>query len=221
MNYFAHGIRFLDRPYFLAGLAVPDWLSVVDRRSRVRGPTVRKHLEEITGEDREVLLGVLQHLEDDQWFHGTQGFYEVTADLGRDFRENLPADDEWRCGFLGHIVMELLLDSVLIEREPEALQRYYRVLDEIDPTRVEQAVTLVATQPPLELSRFIGLYQQERFLEDYTDNSRLLRRLNQVMRRVKLNPLPEGVQEVLERGRDLVRRRLDDLLPESQFGALP
>ena len=32
MNYFAHGVRFLEDPYFLAGTAVPDWLSVVDRR---------------------------------------------------------------------------------------------------------------------------------------------------------------------------------------------
>ena len=36
MNYFAHGHRFVDDPYFLAGTAVPDWLSVVDRKVRVR-----------------------------------------------------------------------------------------------------------------------------------------------------------------------------------------
>lgn len=36
MNYFAHGREHLDRPYFLAGTAVPDWLSVSDRGSRVR-----------------------------------------------------------------------------------------------------------------------------------------------------------------------------------------
>ena len=36
MNYFAHGYAFLDDPYFLAGTAVPDWLSVIDRRMRAR-----------------------------------------------------------------------------------------------------------------------------------------------------------------------------------------
>src|SRR3984957_18435669 len=36
MNYFAHGIRFVDRPWFLAGTALPDWLSVIDRRVRLR-----------------------------------------------------------------------------------------------------------------------------------------------------------------------------------------
>ena len=36
MNYFAHGYRFLDNPYFVAGTAVPDWLNVVNRKARVR-----------------------------------------------------------------------------------------------------------------------------------------------------------------------------------------
>ena len=36
MNYFAHGYRYIDRPWFLAGTALPDWLNVVDRRVRVR-----------------------------------------------------------------------------------------------------------------------------------------------------------------------------------------
>ena len=36
MNYFAHGWNYVDAPYVLAGTAVPDWLSVVDRRVRAR-----------------------------------------------------------------------------------------------------------------------------------------------------------------------------------------
>ena len=36
MNYFAHGYRFVDSAYFLAGTAVPDWLSVADRKVRAR-----------------------------------------------------------------------------------------------------------------------------------------------------------------------------------------
>ena len=36
MNYFAHGRSFIDHPYLLAGTAVPDWLNLVARRSRIR-----------------------------------------------------------------------------------------------------------------------------------------------------------------------------------------
>jgi hypothetical protein len=41
MNYFAHARPFLDQPYFMAGTGVPDWLTVVDRRVRLRA----KHAE--------------------------------------------------------------------------------------------------------------------------------------------------------------------------------
>lgn len=40
MNYLTHAIRFLDRPVFMAGTAIPDW-SVVDRKVRFRP----QHLE--------------------------------------------------------------------------------------------------------------------------------------------------------------------------------
>ena len=36
MNYLAHGWRFANDPYFLAGTAAPDWLSVIDRKTRLR-----------------------------------------------------------------------------------------------------------------------------------------------------------------------------------------
>ena len=54
MNYFAHGLRFLNRPYFLAGTAVPDWLSVADRATRMHSKRVFRFLDEAEGIDREI-----------------------------------------------------------------------------------------------------------------------------------------------------------------------
>ena len=45
MNYFAHGREFVDEPYFLAGTAVPDWLSVVDRPTRIRSRQALEHVD--------------------------------------------------------------------------------------------------------------------------------------------------------------------------------
>ena len=36
MNYLAHAYQYLSDPYFVAGTNLPDWLSVVDRKVRVR-----------------------------------------------------------------------------------------------------------------------------------------------------------------------------------------
>ncbi|WP_437221706.1 hypothetical protein SH661x_002439 [Planctomicrobium sp. SH661] len=217
MNYLAHGIRYLDRPYFLIGSAIPDMLSVVDRKSRVRRKTIELRLPALTEEDHELALGMLQHLFDDQWFHGTAGFYAVTGTLGRHFRETLGPDDDWNCGFLGHIVTELLMDAVLSEDDPAALDAYYQACSQVDPQRIEHTVSAIATQPPRDLSRFIELFITERFLVDYTDDERLLFRLNQVMRRVQSRPLPRSVLQVLVQGRRLVREHMTDLLPEEHF----
>ncbi len=220
MNYFAHAIRYLDRPYFMAGLAVPDWLSVVDRKSRVRSRKILAERPGLSGDEAELADGIQKHLDDDQWFHSTPGFYSVTGAIGTRFRETLDEEDEWRCGFLGHIVMELLLDAILIEDYPRLLDEYYVIMRNVNPGRVQTLVNKLATQEPARLNEFIPLYLNERFLADYVDDSRMLFRINQVMKRVLLNPLPERTTEVLAFGRSIVRKNLLSLLPEEKFGLL-
>lgn len=217
MNYFAHAIRFLDRPDFLAGLAVPDWLSVVDRKVRVRRRAIQEQRAGLAQEDLETALGVIQHLDDDQWFHATAAFFEVTGTIGREFRKALGPDEAWHCGFLGHVVLELLLDAVLIEQHPPALEHYYNAIASVDAARVQRLVQRLAHHDAPQLSQFIDLYVRERFLADYLDDSSLLRRLNQVMRRVHLHPLPQHCVEVLFASRGLVRQRVAELLPAEHW----
>src|SRR5579863_1721413 len=112
MNYFAHGIRFLDSPYFLAGTALPDWLSIVDRRVRLRPALVTPFSDGAGTPQAELAAGVLQHFADDDWFHKTPAFAVASAKLTVLFREALPSDDGHRPAFLGHILTEILLDAV-------------------------------------------------------------------------------------------------------------
>ena len=215
MNYFAHGIRFLDRPYFLAGTAVPDWLSVADRKVRMRSKRAHPVAESSSTLNSEVAKGVVQHLHDDDWFHGTVAFHETTSVLGRLFQETL--GDGYYTGFLGHIVMEILLDGVLIRNNPGAIDDYYRSMAEVNADLVQETVNDIARVPTERLSMFIGLFLRERFLYDYLEPKRLLVRLNQVMRRVKLSPLPAATLDVLVEGEKLVATRLHELLPQSHF----
>ncbi len=217
MNYFAHAIRFLDRPYFVAGTAVPDWLSVVDRQVRMRGKLVEPFMLNDETTQSEVAAGVWQHLEDDRWFHQTRAFAEITAQLAIRFREALPPDDSLRTSFLGHIVTELLIDAELIERHPGQIERYYDVLRSVEPLAVQQAVNAMAKQPTEHIVPLIPRFIAERFLPDYLNDDRLLHRLNQVLRRVKLPPLPAETESVLRLARPLIRDRLSELLPEEQF----
>jgi hypothetical protein len=212
LNYFAHGRLFTGDPYFLAGTAVPDWLNVVDRRLRVRSKQARLFLDSPDATVARVAAGIVQHHEDDAWFHGTRAFAELSLELTRRMRAALPADDGFRPHFLGHILVEILLDAELIADNARQIEAYYAAMDGLDGEAVAAAVAMIAPRPAENLGTFIGLFSRERFLFDYADDGKLLFRLNQVMRRVGLPLLPPPLAQTLADLRPLVRDRAAELL---------
>ncbi len=120
MNYFAHGRHFVDDPYFLAGTAMPDWLRVVDKRLRVRSRQAEQYLDAADARVARLAAGIVQHHRDDAWFHSTRAFAELNLSLCVLLRERLPADSGFRPFFLGHILVEILLDATLIEQRARA-----------------------------------------------------------------------------------------------------
>jgi hypothetical protein len=212
MNYFAHGLAHLDRPYFLAGTAVPDWLSVVDRRMRARRRRVEPFVHDRDPRVAAVAAGVLQHLDDDRWFHQTRAFAETSLQLTATIRDLLPPDDGFRPSFLGHILVEILLDAVLIEQDPRRLDAYYDALETIEPGVVGDAINRMVSHRSERLAEFISRFLAVRFLYDYLDDEKLLGRLNHVMRRVKLAPLPHHFLTIFPEARNRIRRQRDRLL---------
>jgi hypothetical protein len=214
MNYFAHGRAFVDDPYFLAGTAVPDWLNVVDRRVRVRSKHAAAHLDAADSRVACIAAGVLQHCQDDAWFHNTRAFAELSLALCGMLRERLPADEGFRPYFLGHILVEILLDAALIAEEPERLEAYYAACESLNGAVVEAAVNQMAAQSTNRLGKLVPLFSRERFLFDYAEDAKLLFRLNQVMRRVGLPLLPNDLTLWLGEARELVTARKHELLEE-------
>ena len=220
MNYFAHALQFLDRPAFVIGTSMPDMLSVVDRKMRLRSRKVDPFADGSGTFDAELAAGILQHLKDDRWFHQTRGFLVTSGELTRLFKEVLGSEDGVRCPFLGHIVTELQLDGALAERYPDKLDEYYQRLGEIDATAVENSVNQMATRTSDRLAYLIGRFHEEQFLRDYQEPNRLLFRLNQVMLRVRLDPLPDEMADALAASWSIVRDRVEELLPRDRFSFL-
>lgn len=214
MNYFAHGYRFLDDPYYLAGTAVPDWLSVSDRRVRVRSKHAATWADDPDPRTRALARGIAQHHHDDHWFHQTRAFAELSLELSALLREVLPEEAGHRRWFLGHILVELLLDSELIAEDPARLEQYYGQMSQADAGAIEQRVNQMAPRTAERLSWFIDGFVQVKFLWDYQDDDKLLFRLNQVMQRVNLPQLPHELTAVLPTARSRVADRRKELLTE-------
>jgi hypothetical protein len=212
MNYFAHALPFLDDPYFAVATGVPDWLSVVDRRVRMRMKYVEPFTVDPDPTISAVAGGVRQHLADDAHFHGTRAFAETNIELIVLMRDVLDGETGLRPGFLGHLLTEVLLDATLVAEHPDELQQYYRLLESTDATVVEAAVNRMAPRPTERLATMIVMFTRERILSDYLEDAKLLRRMSQVMRRVGLEPLPDRFAEILPAAREVVQRRREELL---------
>jgi hypothetical protein len=212
MNYLAHGWRFVSEPYFLAGTAAPDWLSVIDRKVRLRSRTAAAFTSDGDRIVSAIARGVVQHHADDAWFHATPAFNELSLACAVEIRQALPGDEGFRPTFLGHILVELLLDRALAEDEPRRLDDYYSALAEIDPEATQQAINRLATRPIDGITTLIPRFAAERFLYDYLDDGKLLTRLNHVMRRVGLPQLPLQLADLLPAMHRRVRQRMNELL---------
>jgi hypothetical protein len=212
MNFLCHAMPYFDDPLLAVSTGVPDWLSVVDRRIRARGKLA---IQFVDSEDRElqlVAIGVIRHIEDDRWFHGTQAFVETNMRLAVELRDLLPDDAGFRPTFVGHILIEMLLDAFWIREDPTIGERYYESLRAISATTIQRCVNAITGKPTDQLAKVIERFTEIQFLYDYLDHDRLLFRLNQVMKRVGLTLLPVAVRDWLPDAEKLVESRRQRLL---------
>jgi hypothetical protein len=217
MNYLAHGYRFLDDPLFVAGTAVPDWLRVAAPRVRARARVVKATIEDSEdGPYQRFCRGILRHHADDDVFHASTAFQNIYENLARQFRKQMPDRYDHRPGLLGHIVTELLLDNEMARRDSTLLPRYYHALKSVDSDWVQASVNSIVYKPVNQLSEFIDVFREIKFLYDYADNDRLLWRLNQVIGRAGLSVLDPDVFPVFDHGRQMMTGQADALLESCQ-----
>lgn len=212
MNFLSHAIPYLDQPLVAVCTAVPDWLSVVDRKIRARERQTSVALEEGDETLRDVATGILNHIRDDRWFHQTRAFVESNLQLAVGLREHLPGDQGFRPMFVGHIIIEILLDALWIDESPEIGKAYYQLVREAPYEAIQDCVNRITGKPTDKLAPLIGRFVDAEFLYDYLDDASLLMRLNQVMKRVGLSEMPESVLPWVRDARDLVESRRVEFL---------
>lgn len=212
MNFLTHALPYLDRPLLAVSTGVPDLMRVADRRIRVRARAARPFVDSEDAAMRAVARGVIQHVEDDRWFHGTAAFVELNLQLAVQLRDQLPGDAGFRPSFVGHILIEMLLDAFWIRDDRSTGDHYYRAFGSTDPSELQSCVNRITGVPTTRLTEVIERFVAARFLFDYLDDDRLLWRLNQIMNRVGLAALPPSLTGWLPQARELVESRRRELL---------
>lgn len=214
MNFLSHALPYLSTPVVAVATGTPDWLSVIDRKIRARRRLVMPHLDSPHRMLRDVARGILAHLDDDQWFHTSEAFVELNLRFAMQLREQLPGDEGFRPMFVGHVLIEVLLDALWIDEDRGHAEAYYQAVSDLDVAEFQDAVNVITGKPTDRLVEVIPRYVDSAFLYDYSDPERLLFRMNQVMSRVGLTRLPDRLVSwlVLAR-RDVESRRVRLLTP--------
>lgn len=230
MNFLTHALPYLEHPVLAVATGVPDWLNVVDRSIRARGRMAREFLDSEDDDLRMVARGILRHIEDDRWFHGTEAFVQTNLQLAVQLRDRLPGDAGFRPTFVAHILIEMFLDAFWIRDDATFVRRYYESIEAVGGETIQRCVNTITGKPTDQLSAVIERFVDARFLYDYLDHDKLLLRLNQVMKRVRLAPLPEELLQWLPDAQKLVESRRQRLLaapaerrpfPEYPFSSFP
>lgn len=219
MNFLSHALPYLDAPLLAVCTGIPDWLSVVDRKIRIRPRMATAHLDSSDTVVATVARGVMQHIEDDRWFHASEAFVQTNLQLAVELRDLLPDDAGFRPMFLGHVLIEVLLDAMWIEQDRNLAERYYDAVERCVAPEIERAINVISGKPSSKIAATIDRYADAAFLYDYGDDDRLHWRMNQVMNRVGLVPLPDQVCQWYASARSTVasrRRRLLTPPPQSE-----
>ncbi len=212
MNFLAHGYRWLDRPYFLAGTALPDWIVLADRTLRIRMSLLRRWCH---GGDpvAEVARGMIQHLRDDVIFHSSPVFAWASAKLADQVHEVLQEPPgSLLPAFLGHLLTELLLDAAIARGNYGIVSRYYGVLASIPVEELQGIVETIVGRPAARLTPMIRRFLAAQVVWDYLDDRSCVNRVNQILRRVGFSPICDRLSGVLPAARGLIHRQRERLL---------
>ncbi|MEQ1827339.1 MAG: hypothetical protein ABL921_15385 [Pirellula sp.] len=214
MNCLAHAYRFLADPYFAAGTCLPDWLGMVDRKVRVRRKEIDIVIADPTHDSISQLVarGIQQHLRDDNLFHNSVPFHSTSSSIAKLIQDQCEYESHHLPGFVGHILVELLLDASIENNQPGTLDLYYESIEQVCAVTLQHAVNAMANQATQNLTLFVDRYMNDKFLFDYLSNDRLLMRLNGVLRRTRLAPLTPSFVSIIEQAREIVDHSRQNLL---------
>ena len=105
--------------------------------------------------------GVVQHHQDDDWFHRTPVFNELILNFAVELRELFGNERTMRPSFVGHILVEMFLDAYLTQQHPGKLELFYQQVATVDAEAIQSAVNLFATRPTDKLSPAIERFRRD------------------------------------------------------------
>lgn len=186
MNYLSH--YYIDaieeNPYHNLGLILPDLLGIYSRHFKIYDPD--NHVVD-SFESRQLMAGILKHFELDSIFHQSEFFLKHTTLIRYSLEELEITFLASKQHFLAHILLELIIDKVIIQRESQILENFYNDLDHIDQIKVKAFIKGKDEQFVNGFFEFFERFRTKRYLYSYTSEDAVIFLMNKVLERINLS----------------------------------
>lgn len=184
MNFLSH--FYLDRQstdsLFVSGTCTPDLMSIFNRTMRVK-----HHSQVIPLGSETFYQGVLRHYAADKAFHSCDFFLEESHNIALFLRKSFPSEQVHRTFFVGHVLVELLIDKILIGQDERLVGDFYAHLEVVSPQTLSQTTQHFVTQPLLGYEAFLQRFIQNRYLFHYSKYEYIIFVLKQIVSRVGIS----------------------------------
>ncbi len=193
MNFFSH--FFVDAqpqtPAFNAALIAPDILrNFTPNQSKFQF----EHFHQITLSDQpnsdpvlnDFFGGCLQHIRRDKQFHQSQLFQEIYNLQRSNWQLTCPKIGIPRFWFSLHVVIEIMIDSYLINNNLEKLHLFYHTLETQQETYRNALTFMGHSQVDVFMERYQRFYTNQ-YLFHYQDMERVGFALHKIHEQVKLD----------------------------------
>jgi hypothetical protein len=185
MNYLSH--YYFDQlnpdPYKVLGVALPDLVKNHNRRWNIR-PEKYAHRWESNEKLRGIYEGWARHMQVDQLFHDSDFFKRESGIITSHIR-SLPLETKGIKPFMvGHIGLELMLDTLLIQSERIKPIDFYKTLNACELPHIEGF--LVGNEIE-EAQSFFGFYERfcsVQYLLNYENQDSIVYALNRIQYRL-------------------------------------
>jgi hypothetical protein len=138
--------------------------------------------QSLNKEEFQLWLGVENHYADDSFFHSMSLFKQGMISIEEEMHKNLVLKELRRKYLISHVLYELILDHLILERFPDIAENIYADLEQVDISKLGIFLKKIIGENE-KVNLFLDSYDRfldRRFLGFYGIDSNLVKSLHMV-----------------------------------------
>ncbi|MEO5909600.1 MAG: hypothetical protein ABIP95_01870 [Pelobium sp.] len=208
MNFLSHFYFDRENPnaYEVLGTVLPDLIKNA-AKSWVIHPEKKEHLFLENKNHKALLKGWRRHIEVDRLFHGSTFFLHHQHQIKLVIRETI-AGSPVKPFFLGHISLELMLDSLLITEGLIDPNQFYEIIEQVNEVDLKSFLLLNRIEDTDRFFHFFERFKKEKYLFSYSNPEKITYALKQICMRLWQDPFTVDQQDALTKSLLVYKGRL-------------